>query len=163
LASGLNAGCLVVIYVDADACPVKQEIYKVAGRHGLQVTVVAASWMRTPADGQVSLQVVEQGFDAADDWIAGHAGPGDIVITSDIPLAARCVEAGAFVLGSTGRPFTAENIGDILATRNLLADMRSAGENSAGPPPFGPRDRSRFLQELERAIQAIKRSGPGRG
>lgn len=153
----------MVIYVDADACPVKPEIYKVAERHQLTVMIVAAAWMRIPADGRVSLEVVEQGFDAADDWIAERAGRGDIVITSDIPLAARCVDAGAYVLGANGRPFTAENVGDILATRNLLADMRSAGLNSAGPPPFGPKDRSRFLQELEKAIQALKTGLPERG
>lgn len=145
--------------MDADACPVKQEIYKVAKRHGIPVTIVACSWMRIPGDGGVSLEVVDLGFDAADDWIAAHAIRGDIVITADIPLAARCIESGAQLLGPTGRPFTEDNIGDVLATRNLLSDMRSAGHESGGPPPFDPRDRSRFLQELDRVIHEILRRG----
>ncbi len=128
-------------------------------RHGIPVTIVAASWMRIPGDGSVSLEVVEQGFDAADDWIATRAGRGDIVVTADVPLAARCIEAGAAALGNTGRPFTEDNIGDVLATRNLLSDMRSAGEESGGPPPFDPKDRSRFLQELDRMIHAVRRRG----
>jgi len=145
------------IYVDADACPVKQEVYRVAQRYDLGVTLVAASWMRIPGGPDIVLEVVDQGFDAADDWIVAHAGPGDIVITADIPLAARCLAAGAYVLGQTGRPFTESNIGDALATRNLLSEMRSAGIESGGPPPFNPQDRSRFLQALDRAIHALRR------
>jgi hypothetical protein len=136
---------------------VKPEVYRVAQRYGLGVTLVAASWMRIPGGADIVLEVVDQGFDAADDWIAAHAGPDDIVITADIPLAARCLAAGAYVLGQTGRPFTEANIGDALATRNLLSEMRSAGIESGGPPPFNPQDRSRFLQALDRAIHALRR------
>lgn len=154
------------IYVDADACPVKPEIYRVAKRHGVGVTLVAGSWMRVPPGQNVVLEVVTEGFDAADDWIASHAGPGDLVVTVDIPLAARCVANGARVLGTTGRPFTEANVGEALATRNLLAELRGAGlETASGPPPFDPRDRSRFLQALDEAIHALRRengpSGPG--
>ena len=145
--------------MDADACPVKQEVYRVARRYGLGVTLVAGSWMRIPPDPDLALEVVDQGFDAADDWIVARVVPDDIVITADIPLAARCLERGACVLGPTGRPFTDSNIGDALATRNLLADMRGAGIESGGPPPFDARDRSRFLQALDRAIHALRRPG----
>lgn len=148
------------IYVDADACPVKPEVYRVAKRHGVGVTLVAGSWMRVPPGQDIVLEVVGQGFDAADDWIASHAGTGDVVVTADIPLAARCVANGARVLGTTGRPFTEENVGEALATRNLLADLRGAGlETASGPPPFDPRDRSRFLQALDQALHALRREG----
>jgi len=146
------------IIVDADACPVKQEVYKVAERYDLGVTLVAGSWMRTPSNPNVSLEIVDQGFNAADDWIVAHIERDDIVITTDIPLAARCIEQGACVLGPTGRPFTESNIGDALATRNLLTEMRSAGTETSGPEPFGARDRSRFLQALDRAIHALRRT-----
>ena len=145
--------------MDADACPVKPEVYKVAERHGLSVTLVAADWMRVPADDRIRLEVVAHGFDAADDWIAEHAGRGDIVVTADIALASRCIARGARVLGTTGRPFTEDNIGDAMATRALLADLRGAGEQTRGPAPFDPRDRSRFLQSLETAVQASLRAG----
>ena len=141
----------------------KQEIYRVAKRYGLGVTLVAGSWLRIPHDAQVVLEVVDQGFDAADDWIAAHAGRDDIVVTADIPLAARCLESGAYVLGPTGRPFTESNIGDALATRNLLSEMRSAGLESGGPAPFDPRDRSRFLQALDQAVHARKRAAESDG
>jgi uncharacterized protein len=124
------------------------------------VTLVAGAWMRIPSVPNLSLKVVDQGFDAADDWIVAHAEPNDIVITADIPLAARCIERGAHVLGPTGRPFTESNIGDAMATRNLLSEMRGAGMDSGGPPPFGSRDRSRFLQALDRAIHALQRKNP---
>jgi len=143
------------IYVDADACPVKEEVYRVAQRYGLHVTLVAGGWMRIPNEPRLSLEVVDQGFDAADDWIVTHAERNDIVITADIPLAARCLERGAHVIGPTGRPFTETSIGDAMATRNLLSEMRGAGLDSGGPPPFTPRDRSRFLQALDRAVQAL--------
>jgi hypothetical protein len=139
---------------------VKQEVYRVARRYALGVTLVAGSWMRVPGGPDIALEVVDQGFDAADDWIVAHVVPDDIVITADIPLAARCLAGGAHVLGPTGRPFTESNIGDALATRNLLAEMRGAGLESGGPPPFDPQDRSRFLQALDRAIHALRRS-PG--
>jgi uncharacterized protein YaiI (UPF0178 family) len=148
------------IYIDADACPVKPEAYRVAQRYGLRVTLVAGGWMWIPSEPNLSLEVVDQGFDAADDWIAAHAERNDIVITADIPLAARCLERGATVLGPTGRAFTESNIGDALATRALLSEMRSAGMDSGGPAPFDPRDRSRFLQTLDQAIQAIRRAKP---
>lgn len=147
--------------MDADACPVKEEIYRVARRHDLGVTLVAASWMRTPSDAHVALEVVEQGFDAADDWIVAHALPDDIVITGDVPLAARCVGKGVHALGPNGHPFSESNIGDVLATRNLLADMRAAGQVMSGPRPFDPRDRSRFLQALDRAIHARRSASAG--
>ena len=134
----------------------KQEIYKVARRYDLGVTLVAGSWMRIPSHPGLTLRVVEQGFDAADDWIAGNVAAGDIVITADIPLAARCLERGAYALGPTGRPFTESNIGDALATRNLLSEMRGAGIESGGPAPFHARDRSNFLQALDRAINQDK-------
>jgi uncharacterized protein len=148
----------VRIYVDADACPVKDEVCRVARRYGLGVTLVAASSMRIPGGPDVVLEVVAQGFDAADDWIVERVGPDDIVVTADVPLAARSVGRGACVLGPTGRPFTADNVGDALATRNLLADMRGAGMETAGPAPFEARDRSRFLQALDRAVHAVRRA-----
>ena len=135
----------------------KPEIYRVAQRYEVRVTLVAASWMRIPTDANVALEVVAEGFDAADDWIAARVAPNDLVITADIPLAARCVAVGAQVLGPTGRPFTESNIGDMLATRNLLAEMRGAGMETGGPAPFEPRDRSRFLQALDQAVQALRR------
>jgi uncharacterized protein YaiI (UPF0178 family) len=146
------------IYVDADACPVKNEIYRVAERYDLPVTLVAASAMWIPSAPHLSLEIVDQGFDAADDWIVAHAGGDDIVITADIPLAARCVERGAYALGPTGRPFTESNIGDAVATRNLLSELRGAGLDSSGPPPFDARDRSRFLQALDQAVHRLRRA-----
>ena len=145
------------IYVDADACPVKDEIYRVAQRYHLDVTVVANSRMRVPHESRIVLQVVADGFDAADDWIVEHMQLDDVVITADIPLASRCLKAGARVLGPTGKPFTDDNIGDAVATRNLLEDLRSAGEITGGPPPLQKRDRSRFLQKLDEAVQSIRR------
>jgi len=147
------------IYVDADACPVKSEAIRVAARHGLDVTLVAAAWMRVPKDPSVRLEVVAPGFDAADDWIVQQVQPGDIVITGDIPLASRSLAKGAAVIGSDGRAFTEDNIGDAMATRALLADLRGAGETIAGPPPLTPRARSQFLQALEQAVQASLRKG----
>ncbi len=146
------------VYVDADACPVKQEVYKVAERHELLVTLVAGSWLRVPEQSRIRLEVVEQDFDAADHWIVAHIERGDIVVTADIPLAARCIAKGARAIGTTGRPFTEDNIGEVLATRTLLADLRGAGEQTRGPAPFDPRDRSRFLQSLESAVQASLRT-----
>lgn len=150
------------IYVDADACPVKEEVYRVARRYDLAVTLVAGSWMNTPSAPGVVLEVVDRGFDAADDWIVAHAAPNDIVITGDIPLAARCVAQGVHALAPSGRPFTEANIGDALATRNLLSEIRGAGQTTGGPPPFGARDRSRFLQALDRAIHQRRTTTTGR-
>jgi len=145
------------IYVDADACPVKQEVYRVARRYGLGVTLVANSWMRIPNERGLALEVVEDGFDAADDWIVEHVRPADVVVTADVPLASRCLKAGARVVGPTGRPFTDDNIGQAVATRDLLAGIRGAGEMTGGPPPISKRDRSRFLQQLDEVIQSIRR------
>jgi uncharacterized protein YaiI (UPF0178 family) len=136
---------------------VKDEVVRVAARYGTGVTMVAASPMRVPPGPDVTLEVVAQGFDAADDWIATRAGRGDIVVTADVPLAARAVARGAIVLAPTGRAFTEDNVGDALATRNLLSDLRGAGLVTGGPAAFGPRDRSRFLQALDRAIHAARR------
>jgi uncharacterized protein YaiI (UPF0178 family) len=145
------------IYVDADACPVKNEVYRVAKRYQLNVTLVANAWMRTPDDPGITLEVVEDGFDAADDWIVDHVETDDIVVTADIPLASRCMQKGARAIGSTGRPFTEDNIGEAVATRDLLAVLRGGGEITGGPPPLTKRDRSRFLQTLDEVIQSIRR------
>ncbi len=145
------------IFIDADACPVKQEVYRVAGRYGLHVTLVANSWMRVPNEPWIALKVVGDGLDAADDWIAEHAQPLDIVITADVPLASRCVKAGARVMGPTGKPFTQDNIGQAVATRDLLSELRSMGEITGGPPPLKKRDKSNFLQRLDDVIQSIHR------
>jgi len=153
------------VYVDADASPVKSEVSRVAERHDLPVTWVAASHMRVPPGGRVQLEVVTQGFDAADDWIVEHASAGDIVVTADIALASRCLAKGALAIGTTGLPFTEDNIGDAMATRSLLAELRGAGEITKGPRAFTPRDRSRFLQALEDAVQRSlrerRREAPG--
>jgi hypothetical protein len=153
---------LLHLYIDADACPVKEEVYRVARRYQLTVTLVANSPMRTPADAGISLQIVGGGLDAADDWIAETVSVGDIVISNDIPLASRCLAKGAKVLAPNGKPFTADNIGDALATRNLLAELRGGGDQLGGPPPFAPRDRSRFLQSLDTMIQALRQGGTSR-
>ncbi|MEA2835329.1 MAG: uncharacterized protein QOG66_3531 [Methylobacteriaceae bacterium] len=145
------------IYVDADACPVKNEIYRVAERHGLKTYVVSNSFIAVPRTQLIERVIVGSGPDAADDWIAEHATRGDIVVTNDVPLASRCIKAGAQVIGSTGRPFTQSSIGMALATRNLMDELRSAGEVTRGPKPFSAADRSRFLDALHRAIVRLKR------
>ena len=145
------------IYVDADACPVKREIYRVAGRHEMPVHVVSNSPMAIPTDPNIHRVIVESHPDAADDWIAERVGTGDVVVTADIPLASRCVKAGAKVIGSTGRPFTEASIGMALATRNLMEDLRSAGAITGGPKSFSDRDRSTFLSALHEAIVQLKR------
>jgi uncharacterized protein YaiI (UPF0178 family) len=145
------------IYVDADACPVKDEIYRVAARHGLGVSVVAGQFIRVPQAPMIERVAAGSGMDAADDWIAGRAGPGDIVITSDIPLASRCVKAGAEVIAPNGKPFTEQSIGMTLAVRNLMTDLRSSGEVTGGPKSFAARDRSAFLAALDQTIRRIQR------
>jgi uncharacterized protein len=151
-------GCqLTEIYIDADGCPVKDEVYRVAERYGLKVTLAANSWMRTPDADWVELILVDDNIDAADDWIAEHAGENDIVITADIPLASRCLKNGAQVLGPKGRVFTEAGIGDALATREILSNLRDQGTMTGGPAPFGKKDRSRFLQSLDAAVQACGR------
>ena len=147
------------IYVDADACPVKSEVYKIAERHKVPVRVVSNSFLRLPPDPGLELVVVGDALDAADDWIAERAGPKDVVITADIPLASRCVKAGACVIAPNGRLFTPESIGMALATRNLMTDLREAGQVTGGPKAFSPRDRSTFLSALHEAIERLKRAG----
>ncbi len=149
----------MTIFIDADACPVKDETYKVAARHGLKTYVVANSWINVPRDPMIERVVVEAGPDVADNWIAERAAPGTIVITADIPLAARCVKAGASVIGPTGKAQTEQSIGMALATRNLMDDLRSSGEITGGPRPFSPRDRSSFLSALDLAVVRLKRKG----
>ena len=145
------------IYVDADACPVKDEVIRVAERHGLPVHIVSNSWMRLADSPLINRVIVEDGPDAADDWIANEIGCCDIAVTADIPLAARCLEAGAKVIGPTGKPFTEDGIGMALAMRDLMADLRETGEVRGSNPAFTRQDRSRFLQALEQAIQKVRR------
>ena len=148
------------IFVDADACPVKQEVYRVASRYRLDVTLVANAWMRIPNERGLTLEVVADRFDAADDWIVQHVQPHDIVVTADIPLASRCLKKGAQVMGPTGKPFTDDNIGGAVAIRDLLSELRDSGEITGGPPPLRKRDKSRFLQQLDEVIQSIRREHP---
>ena len=145
------------ILVDADACPVKDEIYKVAWRHEAPVTLVSNAAFRIPDHPLITRVIVSDGFDAADDWIAERAAPGTIVITADILLADRCLKAGAVVLSSTGKPFTSSSIGGAIATRAIMADLRAGGEQLGGPAPFSKTDRSRFLQVLDTALVQAKR------
>ncbi len=152
---------MIRILVDADACPVKEEIYKVAFRHAVPVTVVSNSPIRVPQHDLVDRVVVSDGFDAADDWIAERAGPGTVCVTSDILLADRCLKAGAVAIGNNGRPFTAGSIGGAIATRAIMADLRAGGEAIGGPPPFAKADRSRFLSALDEALVRLKRQFPG--
>jgi uncharacterized protein YaiI (UPF0178 family) len=147
------------IYVDADACPVKDEVYRVAERHNLPVSVVANSYMRIPQSPLIERVMVEAGPDVADDWIAARAGPQSIVITADVPLASRCVKAGAAVIAPNGKAFTEESIGMALAVRNLMADLREAGAVTGGPQVFTPRDRSAFLAALDQTIRRMQRAG----
>lgn len=147
----------MTIYVDADACPVKEEIYKVAARYDTKVLVVANSFMVVPNVDWIERVIVPAGPDVADDFIAERAGAGDVVVTTDLPLAGRCVTAGAAVLAPDGRVWTSANIGAALATRNLLTDLRSAGMDTRGPKPFGARDRSAFLSALDLALSRLKR------
>ena len=147
---------MLTIYVDADACPVKDEVYKVARRYGMHVAVVANTTLRVPIDPLIEL-VVRTGFGAADDWIAEQAGTGDIVVTTDIPLAARCLANEAFVLDPRGRPFTDNDIGSALAMRDLMDTLRQGGTMTGGPAAMTPKDRSRFLSKLDEAVNAVRR------
>jgi len=147
------------IYVDADGCPVKEEVYRVAGRYGLKVWVVANAWLRVPEGPLVTRVTVSEGLDRADDWIVERIGPGDVAITSDVPLAARCVERGARAIAPDGRRFDAASIGAALADRNLMTALREAGEIMGGGRPFTRQDRARFLNALDAAIQAVRRTG----
>ncbi len=150
----------IFIMIDADACPVKDEVYRVAERHGLRVAVVANAPIAVPKVDWITRVHVAQGPDIADDWIAERAQPGTVVVTADIPLASRCVKAGASVIAPNGKLFTEASVAAALATRNLMDSLRSAGEITGGPRPFAPRDRSAFLSALELAIQRLKRAGP---
>jgi uncharacterized protein YaiI (UPF0178 family) len=145
------------IFVDADACPVKAETLRVAERHGLKTYIVSDGGVRPPASPLVELVVVAPGMDAADNWIADHIGKGDIAITADTPLAARCIAEGAKVLRFNGEPFDEQSIGAALATRDLMTHLRETGEITGGPRPFSKQDRSRFLNALETTVQAVKR------
>ena len=151
---------MTTLYIDADACPVKDEVYRVAGRYGLPVFVVCNSWIRTPADPRITLVVVDEGPDVADDWIAARAGLGDIVVTADIPLAHRSLVAGAQAVHPAGRPFTSDNIGGALASRAVGEHLRSMGEITSGPRAFAAADRSRFLQALDAAVVKVRRNSP---
>jgi uncharacterized protein len=148
---------LPVLYVDADACPVKDEAVRVAERHGLTIHFVSNSWMRLPEGTLIKRIVVEEGPDAADDWIAERIGEADIAVTADIPLASRCLKQGAQVIGPTGKPFTETSIGMALAMRDLSAHLRETGESKGYNASFTRRDRSRFLEELEHAVQKALR------
>jgi uncharacterized protein YaiI (UPF0178 family) len=145
------------IYIDADACPVKDEVYRVARRYSIKVFVVANSSMRVPKEDGIELVVVKGGFDAADDWIVARATSGDITITTDIPLAARCLAKGARAIGPKGVEFSEDDIGNALATRGLLEMLRQSGDHSGGPAPFNAADRSRFLSRLDNLIHAVRR------
>jgi uncharacterized protein YaiI (UPF0178 family) len=151
---------MINIFVDADACPVKQEISRVAKRHSLRVTLVTNARMRLPPESHVELVVVDGQFDSADDWIVEHVAKNDVVVSTDIPLASRCLEKGARVLAPTGRIFTEDSIGDALASRAISAHLRELGTITGGPAPFDKRDRSRFLQRLDEVIQAALRASP---
>lgn len=156
-----SLGEMIAIFVDADACPVKDEIYVVATRYGLPIAVVANSRMFVPEDLGAQLIVVDECPDAADDWIAENVQAGDVVVTADVPLAARCLEKGARVLGSNGRPFTQNSIGSALATRDLKAQLREGGVITGGPPPLAERDRSRFSSALDGMVQRALREAEG--
>ncbi len=155
---------MLELYVDGDACSVKEEAYRVAARHEMPVHLVTCQKMRDPQRAGVTLVQVPEGPDLADDWIAERAGAGDVCVTDDIPLASRCVKRGAVVLTTRGRLLNEGNIGEALATRDLLDQLRSngaLGEAGGGPPPFTKRDRSRFLEKMEEAVRTIKRGLPG--
>jgi uncharacterized protein YaiI (UPF0178 family) len=149
----------ILILVDADACPVKDEVFRVAARYGVRTVVVSNAFMMLPKDPLIERVVVGSGLDVADDWIAERARPGVVVVTNDVPLAHRCVSAGAEAVAPNGKPFTSSSIGMALATRDLMADLRSAGAITGGPRPFSRADRSAFLQALDRAVMRLKRAG----
>ncbi len=149
---------MIEIFIDADACPVKDEVYAVAARYGVLVHVVANQRMNVPRDLGVEMVLVEQGPDVADDWIVDQVHQFDVVITADLPLASRCIPYGAFVLSPAGREFDADSIGDLVATRDLKADLRSGGASTGGPPPMTGRDRSRFSSKLDELVQRSLRA-----
>ncbi len=149
---------MTALFIDADACPVKDEVYRVAARLGLAVFVVANTWIRTPTEPRITAVVVDEGPDIADDWIAERVGPADVVITADIPLAQRVLARGAQAISPTGRAFTTDNIGAALASRAIGEHLRSFGEITGGPKPFASADRSRFLQALDAAVIRTRRT-----
>ena len=148
---------MTTIYIDADACPVKDEVYKVAARYGLKTFVVSNAFIQIPKSPLIERTIVDAGPDVADDWIAEHAADGDVVVTNDIPLAGRVLERGAAAIAPNGRPFTRDSIGSALAQRAIMEHIRSTGEITGGPKPFAAADRSKFLQALDEAIQKIRR------
>ncbi|WP_333587333.1 YaiI/YqxD family protein [Phenylobacterium sp.] len=148
------------LFIDADACPVKDEVYKVGQRYRLKTYVVSNAFMMIPTSLLIARVIVEAGPDAADDWIADHVGPGDVVVTADIPLAERALKAGGQAIAPNGRPFTENSIGAALAQRALMEQLRSTGEFTGGPKPFDRNDRSRFLQALDEAVQKARRRRP---
>jgi hypothetical protein len=155
---------MITLLIDADACPVKQEVYRVAERHllkgvAIKVFIVSNAPIAVPRDDMIERVVVAAGMDEADNWIAERARRGDIVVTADVPLASRCVKTGATVIAPNGKPFTEDMIGAALATRNLMDSLRSSGEITGGPKPFTPRDRSAFLSALDQAIVRLTREG----
>jgi hypothetical protein len=147
----------IEVFIDADACPVKDEVYKVAGRYGLKTWVVSNAFMQIPQSPMIVRMIVDAGPDVADDWIAENVSPGDVTITNDIPLAERVLKAGGHALSATGRPFTENSIGQAIAQRALMEQLRSTGEFTGGPKPFDRNDRSRFLQSLDEMIQKERR------
>ncbi len=149
----------LLVFIDADACPVKDEVYKVAARHGLKTYVVANAFINVPRDETIERVIVPAGPDVADDWIVERCGPGSVIVTGDIPLASRAIKAGATVISGTGKLFSEASIGMALATRNLMEELRSSGEVTGGPRPFAQKDRSAFLSALDLAIQRLKRAG----
>lgn len=146
------------VLVDADACPVKEEVYKVALHHQVRITLVSNTWLRVPRDPLIDRVVVDSGFDAADNWIADTASPACVVITADILLADRCLKTGARVLAPNGKAFTADSIGSAIAVRAIMADLRAGGDQLGGPKSFSPTDRSRFLQALDAELVRLKRT-----
>jgi uncharacterized protein len=143
---------LTIVYIDADACPVKDEVYKVAQRYGVNVVLVSNQWLRAPLEPWIRIEIVKGEPEAADDWIAEQAGPADVVITQDIPLAGRCVEKGLIALSPRGRVFDEGTVGEALAMRHLMTHLRETGETTGGPPPFAKKDRSAFLQKLDQIL-----------
>ncbi|MGE3262576.1 MAG: YaiI/YqxD family protein [Bacteriovoracia bacterium] len=148
------------IYIDADGCAVKEEVYRVAERYQLSVTLVANKGMNIPQNSRTNMVVVLGTLDAADDWIAAHVNAGDIVITADIPLADRCVKKQARVLGPKGIEFTEDSVGEAMATRELMKNLREWGEMRGGPAPMEKKDKSRFLGKLDQIVQSIRRGAP---
>ncbi|MBC2664808.1 YaiI/YqxD family protein [Novosphingobium flavum] len=148
---------MIQILIDADACPVKDETYKVAARHNISVVVISNSPIRVPRDPLVSRKIVSDAFDAADDWIVEHATSSTVVVTADILLAKRCLDLGATVVAPTGKPFTSSSIGSAIAVRAIMSDLRAGGEIVGGPPPFSNADRSRFLSAMDEALVRLRR------